>query len=263
MFRFKPRLQALKTAIVLVGTATLLASCGDSDTGTGDFSGSQKSAIEKIVRNYLVNNPQILIEMEQKFREDQAKQQAAAQKKALEDNAEEIFRSKSSFVGGNPNGKVTVVEFFDYNCGFCQRAFSDIQKLIKADKNVRVVFKEMPVLGPPSVDAARAAIAAKKQGKYFEMHRALFETPGPNTKEKALRVAKDIGLDAAKLEKDMKSKDVEAEIQEVLQLANKLGIQGTPHFFIGDKIIQGAPQDLLKQLQTNIAEVRKNGCKFC
>ncbi len=263
MLRFLPLLRPLKMVIMLAGATLLLASCGDSDSGSGGFSSDQKSAIEKIVHRYLVNNPQILIEMEQKFREDQAKRQAEAQKQALKDNAQLIFRSKTSFVGGNPNGDVTVVEFFDYNCGFCQRAFNDVQKLIKADKNVRVVFKEMPVLGPPSVDAARVAIAAKKQGKYFEMHRALFETPGPNTKEKALRVAKDLGLDVEKLKKDMQAKEVEAEIQEVLQLANKLGIQGTPHFFIGDKVIQGAPRDLLAQMKQKIAQVRKDGCAFC
>ena len=263
MFDFKSCLKTAKAAALVIAGGLFLASCGDSDNGTGSISGDQKTAIEKIVHQYLVNNPQILIEMEQKFREDQAKKQAAAQQKAIVDNAETIFRSKTSFVAGNPKGKVTVVEFFDYNCGFCQRAFRDIQRLLKSDKDVRFVFKEMPVLGPPSVDAARAAIAAKKQGKYFEMHRALFETPGPNTKEKALRVAKDLGLDVEKLKKDMQSKDVEKEIQEVLELANKLGIQGTPHFLIGRKVIQGAPQDLLQQLKTKLAEVRKQGCKIC
>ncbi len=244
--------------------ALTLVSCGDQGNISGDFSESQKRSIEKIVRDYLLKNPELLDELQAAYTANRQKKWLAAMKKAIEQNADKLFRSKYSYVAGNPNGKISVVEFFDYNCGFCRRVFSDVRKLIKNDPNIRVVFKEAPIFGKEqSVEAARVAIAAKKQGKYFELHSALFETPGVKNKETALRVAKDIGLDVEKLKKDMYAKEVDEEIREAIELTNIFGIDGTPFFFVGNQVIPGGPEDLYEQIQTKLALVRKEGCSYC
>lgn len=257
------------TPLAVIGAVAMtLASCGDSGGSSGgdsgSFSKSQQQSIENIVRNYLLKNPGILDELQTAYAADRQKKWLAAMKDGIKQNADKIFRSKYSYVAGNPNGNVSVVEFFDYNCGYCRRVFHDVRKLIKNDTNVRVVFKEAPIFGKEqSVDAARVAIAAKKQGKYFELHAALFETPGVKNKETALRVAKDIGLDVEKLKKDMYAKDVDEEIREAIALTNKFGIDGTPFFFVGNQVIPGGPEDLYKQFQDKLANVRKDGCSYC
>src|SRR5690606_5585352 len=114
--------------------------------------------------------------------------------------ADALFRSSKSFAAGNPDGDVTVVEFFDYNCGFCRRAMPDVIKLIDNDDKVKFVFKELPIFGEESEDAAKGALAAMKQGKYFEMHQRLYTDPGKANKEKVLRIANDLGLDVPQLE---------------------------------------------------------------
>jgi protein-disulfide isomerase len=153
------------------------------------------------------------------------------------------------------------VEFFDYNCGFCRRALPDVVKLIDSDDKVRVVFKELPIFGDESEAAAKVALAAAKQGKYFEMHQKLFSEPGKADKDKALKVAQELGLDVPQLEKDMADPSIQQALDEAKGLAEKLGLQGTPLYLIGDRIVPGAPDDLYDQLTKNVAEVREKGCK--
>ncbi len=225
------------------------------------FSDAQTKAIEKVVKDYLVKHPEVvrdaLIELEKRQVAEQEKQQH----KAIASNADLLFRSKTSFVGGNPKGDVTVVEFFDYNCTFCKRAFKDLVKLIETDKNVRVVFKELPIFGEASIAAARVAIASTKQNKYFEFHSALLRAPGRATEAAAMKIAKELKLDIDQLKKDMKSKFVDEALAESQKLANDIGLQGTPLYLVGDKIIPGAPEDLYDRMVKMIADVRKNGCK--
>ncbi len=154
-----------------------------------------------------------------------------------------------------------MVEFFDYNCGFCRRALPDVVKLVDTDDKVRVVFKELPIFGEESEGAAKAALAAGKQGKYFEMHQKLYAEPGKADKEKALRVASELGLDVPQLEKDMEDPSVTKALDETKELAQKLGVQGTPLYLIGDRMIPGAPDDLYDQLVAKVAEMREKGCK--
>lgn len=247
-------------ATILALSLSLFVSAGYSWAG-GVISDAQKKEIQKIIRDTIVNNPEIirdaLIELEKR----QVAVQEKEQKERISKNADALFRQKDGLVAGNPNGDVTVVEFFDYNCGYCRRALPHILKLIENDKNVKVVFKELPIFGEKSEGAARAAIAAKKQGKYLEMHSALFEKPGGNDLAKALRVAKTIGLDVAQLKKDMKDPSVQAEIDQAKDLADKLGIQGTPFYLVGDNVIPGAPEDLYDQFVTSVSKIRKNGCQ--
>jgi protein-disulfide isomerase len=217
--------------------------------------------IVDIVHNYLTKNPEVLVEMTTELEQRQAAEQAANQQKIISDNAEAIFRSPLANVAGNPNGDVNVVEFFDYNCGFCRRALPDVVKLIDSDDKVRVVFKELPIFGDESEAAAKAALAAAKQGKYFEMHQKLFSEPGKADKDKALKIAQELGLDVPQLEKDMENPSIQQALDEAKDLAQKLGLQGTPLYLIGDRIVAGAPDDLYDQLTAKVAEVREKGCK--
>ena len=170
-------------------------------------------------------------------------------------------RSPNSHTAGNPDGDVTVVEFFDYNCGYCRRALPDLVKLMESDSQVRVVLKELPIFGEESEAAAKGALAANKQGKYFEMHQKLFNEPGKADKEKVLRVGKELNLDVEKLEKDMDDPIVKAELDEARELAQKLELQGTPFYLIGDRTIPGAPEDLHDQLVDKVKRGAREGLR--
>ena len=241
----------------LIAVAGTGVAVGADDSG---FTDAQKKAIEQIVRDYLTKNPDILLEMSQELEKRQTAAQEAERKKAISENAELLFRSPRDHIAGNPAGDVTVVEFFEYNCPYCKRAAADLLKLIETDKKVRVVFKELPIFGQDSEDAAKLALAAGRQDKYLEMHLGLLAKPGKINKAIGLRVAKDLGLDVAKLEQDMKLKDVELAIEEARQVAEKIGLQGTPLYLVGDRVIPGAPQNLYEMLARSVADVRKNGC---
>ncbi|MBN8912403.1 MAG: DsbA family protein [Rhizobiales bacterium] len=227
------------------------------------FSADQRRAIEGIVKDYLVQNPEIFLEVQSALETKMAKDEAERTKKMVAEHAKEIYRAPNAPVAGNPDGDITVVEFFDYNCGYCKRGFGEVAKLIEQDKNVRVVFKEFPILRDESEQAARVALAARMQGKYWEVHRDLIQTKGLVNEALALKVAEAHGLDMAKLKADMAGPEVKAEIDRVKDLANKLGINGTPHFLVGNLAIGGAPENLFDVLEGHVAELRKTGCNYC
>jgi protein-disulfide isomerase len=216
--------------------------------------------IERIIRDYLVKKPEILVQMTNELDKRQAAEQSVQQQKVISQNANAIFRSPVSPVAGNPNGDVSVVEFFDYNCPYCRHALPDVLKLINEDGKVRLVLKDLPILSNDSVAAAKLALAANKQGKYFEMHQKLFSEPGRADKDKALRIAKELGLDIDQLQKDAQEPDIKKALVETKELAQKVDLEGTPMFLIGDRVIAGAPEDLFDQLKSKVAEVRQNGC---
>jgi protein-disulfide isomerase len=177
-------------------------------------------------------------------------------------NADAIFRSPHDHVAGNPKGDVTLVEFFDYNCGWCKKGFPEVVDLIGQDKNLRVVLKEFPIFGGDSDYAAKAALAANKQGKYWELHTALFSHEGKVTKEFVDEAARELGLDLAKLKADMESPEVAQVIADNQALAQSLAINGTPAFIIDTHVTPGylpAPE-----LLASIQQVRESGgCKLC
>ncbi|MBC8013983.1 MAG: DsbA family protein [Methyloceanibacter sp.] len=186
--------------------------------------------------------------------------QGVRQENAVALHAEEVFRSPDSFVAGNPEGDVSIVAFFDYNCPYCREGAPALNKLIAADGKVRLVLKELPVLGPDSEAVARIAQAAIAQGKYFELHERLIAEPGRATKDKALRIASDLGLDTARLEKDMADPAVEAAIAANKRLADRLGVKGVPFYLVGDRPLSPSG-DLDDQLVAAVAEVREKGCR--
>jgi protein-disulfide isomerase len=227
------------------------------------FTPDQKKEIEQIVKGYLVTNPEIFVEVQNALEEKMEKEQTEKLKVAISQNAGEIYREHGASVGGNPDGDITVVEFFDYNCGYCKRGLHDVVKLIETDPKVRVVFKELPILSKGSEEASRVAVAAQKQGKYWELHKAMLGSKGQMNEAAALQLAEKLGLDMTKLKADMASPDVKAEVEKSEALAKKMGVNGTPHFLIGDRAIAGAPEDLYDQLERNVTELRKQGCSYC
>jgi protein-disulfide isomerase len=227
------------------------------------FTPAQRKEIEAIIRDILVNNPEIMLDVQNALEAKMDKIQSEKMALALKEHANELYRPASSPIVGNPKGDVPVIEFFDYNCGYCKKALSELAQLVDKDKKVRVILKEFPILAKGSEETARVALAAKMQGKYWEFHRAMLESPGQANEASALRVADKLGLDMARLKKDMTSPEVKKEIDDTRQLATKMGIQGTPHFIVGDKIIAGAPENLAELLSKHVADVRKEGCKVC
>ena len=269
-----PRL-ALIAPAVLVGLGASLALGQSTSQAPQDpaaaaapaagsaFTPAQRKELEGIIKDILLNNPEVLMEAQTALEAKMEKIQNERMALAIKDNSAEIFRPASSPVVGNSNGDVTVIEFFDYNCGYCKKAFPDVAHLIDKDKKVKLIPKEFPILAKGSEEASRVALAAKAQGKYWEFHRAMLENQGQANEASALRIAEKLGLDMARLKKDMASPEVKKEIEDTRKLAAKLGIQGTPHFLVGDRIIPGAPENLAELLGQNVKEVRKDGCKVC
>jgi protein-disulfide isomerase len=253
---------AVQPAPIAVAEAEPVAPVA-TPTAPANFSDDQKKQIETIIKDSLVANPEIFLEVQTALEAKMEKEQAQKLKVAITDNAKEIYRDADASVAGNPNGDITVVEFFDYNCGYCKRGLHDVVKLVESDPNVRVVFKELPILSKGSEEAATVALAAKRQGKYWEMHRALLEAKGHVDEAASLRLAEKLGLDMAKLKADMASPEVKAEVAKSEALAKKMGVNGTPHFLVGDRAIPGAPEDLYQQLSRNVDELRKAGCAYC
>ena len=224
--------------------AVILTLATASSSNADEFSSSQRSEVERIVREYLIAHPEVLQEAMNELDKRQTAAQAEKHKTAIKQYSEALFSSPRQVVLGNPNGNVTFVEFFDYNCGYCKRAMDDMLTLLKDDPQLKVVLKEFPVLGPGSVEAAQVAVAVHMQDKtgkkYLEFHQKLLGGRGEANKARALAVAKDIGLDMARLDKDMASPDVKATLQESFKLAEALGLNGTPSYVIGDNVVVGA-----------------------
>ncbi len=221
---------------------------------TAAFTPAQKMELESLIKNYIMAHPETLIESVNKY---QASQEEEANKDA-DAKAREFLASlkdqKDLALVGNPEGDITVVEFYDYNCGYCKKAYEEVIKLLNEDKGVKVVFIDMPILGPSSVEAAKWSLASKKQGKYFEFHKALMAATGERDDEHFRTAAKEAGLDVAKLEKDKADPAIDEEIKSHLSTAHALSIQGTPGFIINEKVFRGyipyeAIQSTIKDLR--------------
>jgi len=227
-----------------------------------EFSDTQREEIGKIVREYLLNNPELLREVLQELEKKEAAEDSAKLKVALKDNADAIFRSSSDLVAGNPQGGVTMVEFFDYNCGYCKRAMPDVMRMVDEDKDLKLVLKEFPILGPGSLAAAKAALASRKQDKYWEFHLAMLGHQGHLEPDTVLEIAKTVGLDVDKLKTDMEAEEIGDVLEANMSLAQKLGIQGTPAFIVDETLIPGAIG--YEALAASVKEVRdQGGCKIC
>ena len=208
------------------------------------FSDGQRGEIETIIKSYLVSHPEVLEEAMAELNKRQAAAEDEKHQASVAQNSNAIFNSPRNVTLGNKNGDVTFVEFFDYNCGYCKRAMSDMLDLMKSDPKLKVVLKEFPVLSEGSVEAARVAVAVRMQdpggSKYLDFHQRLLGGRGPADKARALAAAKDAGLDVARIEKDMTSPEVRATIEENFKLAEAMGMNGTPSYVIGKQVVVGA-----------------------
>ncbi|EKD53718.1 MAG: outer membrane protein [uncultured bacterium] len=203
--------------------------------GAADMSATQKKQIQDVVRDYLTKNPDVIIQALQVYQQqqmDEAKKTIQKTQATSPQYVDALFRQAGDPVGGNPQGKITVVEFFDYQCPHCVDMAGVIEGLIKNNPDVKIVFKEFPIRGPVSELAARAALAAKEQGKYVELHKALMESKQPLTEDNIYTIAESVGLDVAKLKTTMKSAAVDQQIKATYKLAQQLQLLGTPAIFV-------------------------------
>jgi len=223
-----------------------------------EFSAPQKSEIERIVKEYIVSHPEVLQEAIAELDKRQAAADLEKAKNAVSSNAETLFNSSRQVVLGNPKGDVTMVEFFDYNCGFCKRAMADMLELLKDDPKLRIILKEFPVLGPGSVEAAKVAVAVRMQDKtgkkYLDFHQKLLGGRGQADKARALAVAKEAGMDMKRIDTDLASDEVKVSIEESLKLAETLGLNGTPSYIVGADVVIGAVG--LDALRTKVSMAR-------
>lgn len=213
-----------------------------------------RADVEKIVHNYLLEHPEVIFEAADRMKAKENDQRLVALKDNAKKHAMAMYKEANPIVAGNPNGDVTIVEFFDYHCQFCRRVRRDLVDLLKQDGNVRLVLKEYPILGPESVVAARAAIASAAQGKYWDFHLALLSAEDLSA-ESVFKIAKDIGLDVAKLKAEMGSPRTEARLKEVRKLGDDVGVDATPTFFVGDQPFTGAMT--LEEFKDAVAKARK------
>ncbi|MGC2855841.1 DsbA family protein [Novispirillum sp. DQ9] len=247
------RLRRLMTASALA--LAVSAPVGVLAQDTSALTDAQKDAVRALVRDTLVNDPDILREAFAALQAQEEKAQAARQAEALKTHAKALYESPTDPVLGNPKGDVTVVEFLDYRCGYCKSVMDTVMDVVKEDGNVRFVIKEFPILGPESVVAARYALAARAQGKYAPFHQALMKHRGAFTDESVRQIAKETGLNVDKLVKDAEDPALQKELLANRALAEALGISGTPAFAMGTILIPGALNaDTLKQA---IAATRK------
>ena len=254
--------RALQAGFALIASAALSA-CGSANDRTGasnsadqavkaaNMDGKEKTAVEAIVREYILDNPEIITEAVQVLRQRQTLSK-------LNDVRGQVEKPFASAWAGNPSGDVTVVEYSDYACGYCAQSVPDIEKLLASDANVKIVFREMPILSDESAAAATMALAAAKQGKYNEFHKTLYASGQPTTAS-IQSAAKKIGLDIAKAEKFASSAAAQTEIQNNLKIAQQLEFSGTPSWIIGDRTFSGAlGLDGLRDAVSKARELKQN-----
>jgi protein-disulfide isomerase len=235
-------------AIWLVAAVALAGLGGAVLAAPGAGAPSDKAAIEKIVREYILAHPEIIPEAMNRL---QSREVTAL----LKSNRAAIETPFGSAVAGNPQGDVSVVVFFDYACPYCRQAHADAVKLVAADKGVRIVYRDFPVLSPASDEAAMASLSAAQQGKYTVFHNAMFENAGKVSHERTVAMVRTAGLDEMRTAKDLASPALKAEIKRNLELGRALGLTGTPSYVVGNRILSGAVG--VEALQSAVAEARE------
>ena len=244
--------------------AVPLLSSNAAPASAQSFSGEQRGEIERIVKEYLLSHPELLQDVMAELEKRQTLAEAEKHRAAVKEHSATIFSSPRQVTLGNAQGDVTVVEFFDYNCGYCKRAMADMLDLLQNDAKLKFVLKEFPVLGEGSVQAAQVAAAARMQDKggkkYLEFHQKLLGGRGTADKTRALAVAKEVGFDVARLEKDRASDEVKGQLEESFKLAEALGLNGTPSYVVGNDVVVGAVGLNTLKEKVNSARCGKAAC---
>lgn len=224
------------------------------------FSPTERTEIIEVIKDYLLEHPEFLVEVMERLDARQREQELVGQREAVVSFRQALLNDPDSVVGGNPEGDVTIVEFFDYHCPYCKQTAPSLAAVLAEDPGVRIVYKEYPILGPDSLVAARATLAARNQGLYIILHDTLMALRGRLDKATIMQVAAEVGLDVKRLEEDMKAPEITAVIERTNELARALGIQGTPSFVIGEAVHVGVMD--VTRLEAAIAEARTN-CATC
>ncbi len=242
-------------ALALVFSAVLSVSAAAQEQSLpGGFAPDQVQGIEQIVRDDLIQHPEVLIQSLTAHQENQRVAQEQRRQQSVIDSRAALTQDPDTPVIGKPGADVTIVEFFDYRCQYCRRVVKSLRQLMEQDDKIRLVMKEFPILGPQSIQAARAALASVGQGKYEEFHWALMTEPGDMSDPHIRQIARTVGLDVERLQKDMQSPDIDAMIRRNHELARALDINGTPAFVIGNALVPGAVD--LPTLKRLVAQAR-------
>jgi protein-disulfide isomerase len=263
MIRRKTVLAVAAAFAGLVGLAAI--GRGASAENTPSFKPEQKAAIEQIVKDYIMAHPEIVQDALLELDRRQKEAENAAVKTALKAEEKALYDANAGVVVGNPDGDVTLVEFFDYNCPYCRKAMTTLDALLKSDPKLKILLRDLPIVHPPeSIEVAKIAFAAKSQlqpDKFWEFHKKLFSASRIVAKAQAMQVAKDAGLDLARLEKDSESDAVKAALADSDRLSQLLNLRGTPAFVIGGEVVFGAQDDA--DMKAQIAAVRQCGKTTC
>ncbi|MBV8754114.1 MAG: DsbA family protein [Hyphomicrobiales bacterium] len=244
-----PAIAAICAALMLFAAAPLRAE---------PATGARQSEFERMLKDYLAAHPEAIQEALDTLAARKAAAKAEQQKATIKANQGELFSSPRQVTLGDRAGDVTLVEFFDYNCGYCKRALADLLELMNSDPKLKVVLKEYPILGPDSVEAARVAVAVRMQdagARYLAFHRKLLENRGHNDKARALAAAEEAGFDMTRLERDMASEEVTQSLDESIRLGKELAINGTPGYVVGERVVIGARGEQV--LRESVAAARK------
>lgn len=220
--------------------ATILAVSVSSALADEPLTDLTREEIEVIVRDYLVEHPEVVIEALRAYERQIAEQEAAEAARAMSELSDEIYNDPDTPFGGNPDGEIVIVEFFDYRCGYCRRSAPDLFAVRDDSDDVKVIYKEFPILGDASTLAARAALASRNQGLYEPLHEALMETDIGFSEAEIMAVAEKVGLDTGQLARDMEDPEITAYLERTYDLARALGVSGTPAFIVGGRLYPGA-----------------------
>lgn len=244
-------LRTTLAALALIFATAMPALAADAVPAAATPKALTQADVEKIVHDYIISNPEVILTSVDDY---QKRSQRENQDAALKKNKDAVFNDTSAPMLGNPKGDVTIVEFMDYNCHYCKQSFPTVMALMEKDKNIRFIMKDFPILGPSSETAAKWALAAQKQKKYFEFHKVMMEHKGPITDSSLEKAATAAGMDIALAKKDAQSTDVMLQIEKNRNLAASLGLSGTPAFIIGEQIAFGAYGQ--EELEKMIKEAR-------
>jgi protein-disulfide isomerase len=244
--------RSLRSVTLAVCAIAAAGWCGGSPKAADPNPPLQRQQVEAIIHDYLMQHPDVLIAALRQVEDQLHRDDEVKTSQAVTDYHREIFSDPATPVGGNPRGDATIVEFFDYRCPYCKQVEPSLETMLKQDPQLRLVYKEFPILGPVSVTAAHAALAAQRQGKYDAFHAAMMEARGNISDDTVYRIAGSVGLNIDELKRDMASPALTQQIKDNLKLANALDIHGTPAFVIGDKVVPGAADiDTLKSMVTD------------
>jgi protein-disulfide isomerase len=254
------RARARPQAWVVLAASAFVWTLGAPGAHAEDAQGApSRQVIEQIVREYILGHPEIIVESLRALEQRQREAHREKVRETIAARHDELLTDPASPLGGNLQGDVTVVEFFDYRCGYCKEMAGTVKQLLQDDPGIRLVYKELPILGGESVLAARAALASNGQGKYAAFHDALMEASGSLTREAVLKIAERVGLDTAQLGADMEKPEILAALQKNYALAQALGVNATPSFIVASELVPGAVD--LARLKDLVTRARKGTAK--